>query len=279
MWNEFLESDTYAKPGALTTVRHVVDGSLEGHELTGMAGVANTGSDRNWCGHDFAQANWYAFGRLAWDPSLAANMIAGEWIPMTWSRDPPVVAAIMALMMGSRETYVSYTMPLGLHHLIGGDHYAPMPENGKAPRPDWTATYYHRADAGGIGFDRTHTGSGGAAQYRSPLRERFDAVESTPDELLLWFHHLPWGRKMRSGRTLWDELVFKYGQGAKEARQMEARWAALAGKVDPERHAVVLARLKVQSREAGEWGLKCLRYFQTFSGKPIPKAMTAGDHR
>lgn len=268
LWREFLDSDTHVKDAG-ATVKDVVDGSLEGHERTGLAGVANTGSDRNWCGHDFAQANWYAFGRLAWDPGLGAGEIADEWIRTTWSRDARVVAALHALMMGSRETFVSYTMPLGLHHLIGGNHYAPMPENGAAPRPDWTATYYHRADAQGVGFDRTHTGSGGAGQYRSPLREAFDDAERTPEELLLWFHHLPWDFKMRSGRTLWDELVFKYRQGAEQARQMEAQWQALAGTVDAERHAAVAAKLKVQSREAEEWGLKCLRYFQQKSGRPL----------
>lgn len=270
LWREFLDADTYAA-GPGSPLARVVDGSLEGHARTGMAGVANTGLDRNWCGHDFAQANWYAFGRLAWDANLTPETIADEWIRMTWSRAPAVVAAIRTLMMGSRETFVRYTMPLGLHHLIGGNHYAPMPENGTAPRPDWTATYYHRADTQGVGFDRTRSGSAAVDQYRAPLREQWNDPATTPEKLLLWFHHLPWDRKMKSGRTLWDELVVEYGHGAAQARQLEAQWAALAGKVDPERHAAVLAKLKVQSREAAEWGQKCLRYFQTFSGKPIPK--------
>ena len=272
MWKEFLGSDTHA-PGAPSTVEKVVDGTLEGHTLTGMAGVANTGSDRNWCGHDFAQANWYAYGRLAWDPALDAGAIAEEWIVATWGADRDVVATLLPLMMGSRETFVSYTMPLGLHHLIGGNHYAPMPENDKAPRVDWTATYYHRADARGVGFDRTRTGSGGVDQYRPPLNDVFGDPARVPEDLLLWFHHVPWDHKMKSGRTLWDELVSRYGQGAEQARQMEAQWRALGAKIDPGRHAAVAARLAVQSREAAEWGLKCLRYFQAFSGRPIPEAM------
>src|SRR6185503_825316 len=262
MWREVLDSDTYAQ-GPGSTVTKVADGSLYRQRLTGIAGVANTGSDRNWTGHDFAQANWYAFGRLAWDPSLASEAIADEWIRMTWSKSPDVVAAIRDVMLRSREAFVDYTMPLGLHHLIGGDHYAPMPENADARRADWTATYYHRADAGGIGFDRTRTGSDAVAQYRSPLREQWADPATVPENLLLWFHRVAWDRRMRSGRTLWDELVAHYAHGADEARGFEERWQGLRGKVDAERHQAVLAKLHQQAVEAAQWRDRIVGYFRT----------------
>lgn len=190
MWKEFLDADTYTKgPGSL--VAHVIDGTIHGSQRTGIAGVVNTRRDLNWCGHQFAQANWYAYGRLAWDPGLGAETIAEEWIRMTWTRAPEVVPTIRAMMLGSRETFVRYTMPLGLHHLIGSNHYAPMPENADRRRADWSAVYYHRADASGIGYDRTRKGSGAVDQYRSPLREQWSDSATTPSQLLLWFHRLP----------------------------------------------------------------------------------------
>jgi alpha-glucuronidase len=160
MWKEVLDADTFAA-GPGSTVAKVLDGSLHGYQRTGIAGVANTGSDANWTGHHFGQANWYGFGRLAWNPDLTAEGIADEWIAMTWGRSPDTMSTIRSIMLGSRETYVDYTMPLGLHHLIGGDHYAPMPENADPRRLDWSAVYYHRADASGVGFDRTTRGSNG----------------------------------------------------------------------------------------------------------------------
>jgi alpha-glucuronidase len=271
MWKEFLDADTYAA-GPGSTVAKVVDGSLHGYRRSGMAGVANTGSDANWTGHDFGQANWYAYGRLAWNPPLQADAIADEWIAMTWSHDRAVAATIRAMMLASRETYVDYTMPLGLHHLIGGDHYAPMPENPDPRRADWSAIYYHRADASGIGFDRTTRGSNAVGQYRSPLRERWNDPATCPENLLLWFHRLPWGHRLRSGGTLWDGLVRHYRRGAEQAAQMAATWEALRGKVDEERHAAVLAKLRAQAADAAAWRDKCLRYFQQFSGRPLTEA-------
>jgi alpha-glucuronidase len=264
MWKEFLDADTYAKgPGSLAAK------VIEEQRRTGIAGVANTGSDVNWSGHDFAQANWYAFGRLAWDPGLSAGAIADEWIRMTWGHAPELVATIRSIMLDSREAFVHYTMPLGLHHLIGGDHYAPMPENTDPRRADWSATYYHHADASGIGYDRTRRGSGAVDQYRSPLRERWSDPATTPDELLLWFHRLPWDYRMKSGRTLWDELVRSYGRGADEAKGLEARWTTMHGKVDEERYQAVLARLRRQTEDAAAWRDKCVGYFQAFrNGSP-----------
>ena len=261
MWKEFLDADTFAR-GAGSTVSKVIDGTLEGKRETGIAGVANTGLDTNWTGHDFGQANWFAFGRLAWNPDLQAGTIADEWIRLTWSDAPDVVAAIRSIMLDSREAYVHYTMPLGLHHLIGGDHYAPMPENADPRRADWSAVYYHRADAGGIGFDRTRTGSKAVDQYRAPLADRWNDPATTPDELLLWFHHLPWDYRMRSGRTLRDEIVETYKRGALEAKALERRWTALRGRVDDDRFTAVLTKLHSQAEDAGVWSAKCVAFFE-----------------
>jgi alpha-glucuronidase len=272
MWKEFLDADTFAE-GPGSTVAKVVDGSLHGYARTGIAGVANTGDDRNWCGHDLAQANWYAFGRLAWDPSLSSEAIAGEWIRLTFTRDPAAVAALRGMMMGSRETLVRYSMPLGLHHLIGGDHYAPMPENGQAPRADWTATYYHRADKDAVGFDRTASGSNAVGQYRSPLREQWGDPATVPPNLLLWFHRVPWDRMLPSGRTVWEEIVADYERGAREAAELERSWKALEGKIDPERYEAVRARLRRQAEDAASWRDHCVAYFAGVSGRP-PKPVS-----
>ncbi|HEX7087124.1 MAG TPA: alpha-glucuronidase, partial [Vicinamibacterales bacterium] len=268
MWQEVLESDTFAR-GPGSTVARIVDGTIEGHALTGMAGVANTGSDRNWTGHHLAQANWYAYGRLAWDPGLDADTIADEWIPLTWGHDRAVWRTIRSMLLDSYETYVSYTMPLGLHHLIGGDHYAPMPENPDPRRADWSAIYYHRASEEAIGFDRTPSGSNAVAQYHSPLRERWADPRRTPENLLLWFHRLPWDYRLKDGRTLWEGIVAHYTQGAERARTLETRWRWLEGKVDAERYVAVLERLQQQTADAAAWRDHCLQYFQTFSKRPV----------
>ena len=266
MWKEFLDADTYAE-GAGSLVAKVIDGSVHGYRRTAIAGVANTGRDANWTGHDFGQANWFAFGRLAWNPSLSAERIAEEWIAMTWSAAPAAASTIRDLMLGSRETYVDYTMPLGLHHLIGGDHYAPMPENPDPRRADWSAVYYHRADRDGIGFDRTTRGSNAVGQYRSPLRERWNDPATCPEGLLLWFHRLPWDHRLASGETLWQALVRHYRRGAQQAAQMVAAWESLRGQVDDDRHRAVLAKLRAQAADAAAWRDKCLTYFQQFSGR------------
>jgi alpha-glucuronidase len=239
----------------------VVDGTLHDYRRTGIAGVANTGSDGNWTGHPFGQANWYAFGRLAWNPDLTAEEIADEWIRRTWSHEPEVIEVIRALMLDSRETYVRYTMPLGLHHLIGGDHYAPMPENPDPRRDDWSATYYHRADTSGVGFDRTESGSNAVGQYAEPLQKLWGNPETCPENLLLWFHRLPWDHRMRSGRTLWEEIVHHYERGAREAAEFPRRWEALRGRVDEERFAAVLAKLEKQAADAAAWRDHCVGYF------------------
>jgi alpha-glucuronidase len=273
MWHEFLQSDTYSK-GPGSTVAKVIDGTLEGYRRTGIAGVANTGRDRNWTGYDVAQANWYAFGRLAWNTDLTPQDIADEWIRMTWGSAPDVVSTIRDILLGSRETYLDYTMPLGLHHLIGGNHYAPMPENADPRRADWSAVYYHHAGPDGIGFDRTRRGSDAVDQYDAPLRDQWNDPATTPERLLLWFHHLPWDYKLKSGGTLWDGLVAHYSRGAGQAERLRTRWATLRGKVDDERFEAVAAKLQQQADEAKAWRDKCLRYFQRFSKRPLPAAIS-----
>ncbi|ACY47971.1 alpha-glucuronidase family glycosyl hydrolase [Rhodothermus marinus] len=270
LWEEVLQADTYAR-GEGSTVARVIDGSLFGRELTGMAGVANIGTDRNWCGSIFDQANWYAFGRLAWNPDLRADSIAEEWIRMTFTNDPRFVAPVKQMMLESREAVVNYMTPLGLAHLMGpGHHYGPAPWFDQAPRPDWNNTYYHRADTLGIGFDRTATGSNAVAQYFSPLREIFGSLERCPEKYLLWFHHVPWDYRMRSGRTLWEELVDHYYQGVETVRRWQSLWKSLRAFVDPERFEQIATFLRIQEKEAVWWRDACVLYFQTFSRRPIP---------
>ncbi len=268
MWKEFLDSDTCAK-GPGSTVGKVIDGSVHPSHLTGMVGVLNPGLDPNWCGHHFCQANWYAFGRLAWNHESSAQDIADEWIRMTFTNDNSTVGVIRDMMMSSRETFVKYTMPLGLHHLIGGDHYAPMPETEKAARHDWTAVYYHQASPEGIGYDRTQQGDKAVEQYFPPVCDKFDNLETCPERLLLWFHRCGWDYKLKSGRTVWQELCDHYYQGAKEAVALQTTWATLAHKIDAARHKHVADRLEIQATDAAKWRDHILAYFQQFSGQTI----------
>ncbi|HWS88863.1 MAG TPA: alpha-glucuronidase family glycosyl hydrolase [Pyrinomonadaceae bacterium] len=270
MWREVLDSDTRVK-GPGSTVTKVLDGTLFGQRVTGMAGVANTGTDRNWTGHHFAQSNWYAFGRLAWNPDTSSKQIADEWIRMTLTREPEAVAVIERIMSESHEAAVNYMTPLGLHHIMwGGHHYGPAPWENKFERADWNPVYYHKADARGVGFDRTKTGSNAVAQYSPEVRAVFGDPDRTPEKYLLWFHHVPWDRKVRSGRTLWDELALRYQRGVDWVRAARKRWDSLSGRIDPERHAAVARKLEIQERDAVAWRDACLLYFQTFSKRPLP---------
>ena len=278
MWREFLSADTHAR-GRGSTVAKVADGSLYGQRWTGMAGVANTGSARNWTGHHFAQANWYAFGRLAWDPDATPQRIADEWVKMTLTRDPRAVALITRVMLGSHEAAVDYMTPLGLHHIMwGGHHYGPAPWERQFEREDWNPVYYHRADANGLGFDRTPSGSNTVAQYGPAVRAVYGDPAAVPEKFLLWFHHAPWGRRMRSGRTLWDELALGYQRGVNSVRGARAAWASLSGAIDAERHAEVARKLEVQERDAVWWRDACLLYFQTFSKRPLPAGVEPPRH-
>ncbi|MBZ0288803.1 MAG: alpha-glucuronidase [Anaerolineae bacterium] len=269
LFKETLDADTFCN-GTGSTVARVVDGSLDGHASSGIAAVSNIGSDRNWCGHPFGAANWYAFGRLAWDYHLTSEAIADEWLRMTFTNDPQFVKPATTMMIESREAVVNYMTPLGLHHIMArGHHYGPGPwvEGGRA---DWTSLYYHRADSKGIGFDRTPSGSNAVSQYNSPYREQVGNLDTCPEELLLWFHHLPWTYRMKSGRMLWNELCFAYNQGVESVCGMQKTWDSLAEFVDSARYEHVKALLRIQEQEARWWRDACLLYFQTISGMTIP---------
>lgn len=279
LFEETLASDTRVE-GRGATVRRVVDGSLYGDErLTGMAGVANIGTDRNWSGSIFDQANWYAFGRLAWDPALPAADIAEEWIGQTFSREPVVLRAISGMLRDSRQAVVDYMTPLGLHHLMGeGHHYGPGPWVQGGPRADWTSVYYHRADARGIGFDRSASGSNAVAQYAAPLAKAFGDPKRVPEQFLLWFHHLPWDWRMPSRRTLWEELVVRYDRGVAAVDTMAATWAGLAPHIDAGRHAEVAAFLRIQRAEAQWWRDASIAYWQSLHGLPLPSGHAPPPH-
>ncbi len=269
-FKECLQSDTYVK-GEGSTVAKIIDGSLDHHMLNGMAGVANIGTDINWCGHPFAQANWYALGRLAWDYDLTSEQMAGEWLRMTFTNDPAWVSILTKMLIASREIVVGYMTPLGLHHLMGtSHHYGPAPWVNNLSREDWNPVYYHKADSAGIGFDRTKYGSNALSQYSPTIRNEWQDLETCPDKLLLWFHHLPWNFTMKNGNTLWNELCRKYYEGVDSVRWMQKTWEQVKHKVDKERADQVTMLLKLQEEEAVWWRNACLLYFQTFSGLPIP---------
>jgi alpha-glucuronidase len=272
MWKEFLDSDTFAE-GPGSTVGKVLAGKIYPSRITGMVSVTNPGLDTNWCGHHFSQSNWYAFGRLAWNPELSAEKIADEWTRMTFTNDDKTMAVIRDMMMGSRETFVNYTMPLGLHHLIGGDHYAPQPWNDRASRRDWTATYYHQASAEGIGFDRTKRGDHAVEQYFPPVGDVIDDITKCPEKYLLWFHRCAWDYQMKSGKSLWEELCAKYQAGTKQAVALQTTWQSLAGKVDPRRHKEVADRLAIQVADSAKWRDQILEYFAGYSKRPIPPSI------
>ena len=283
LYEEALQSDTFIN-GEGSTVARVIDGSLHAATqprpaLTGIAGVANIGTDRNWSGSIFDQANWYAFGRLAWNPHLSARDIAEEWVRSTFGNDPALVEPVVAMMMGSHQAVVDYMTPLGLHHLMGrGHHYGPGPWVEGGPRADWTSVYFHRANADGIGFDRSRRGSDAVSQYAPPLAARFNDPKQVPEAYLLWFHHLPWDWRMASGRSLWDELVLRYDRGVAKVKQMRDTWAALSPYVDAERHAQIVAFLVIQQNEAQWWRDASIAYFQSLSKRPLPEGQAAPPH-
>lgn len=270
MWREVLDADTYAK-GKGSTVTKVVDGSLYKQKLTGIAGVANTGSDRNWTGQDLTQSNWYAFGRLAWNPDLSSKQIADEWIRMTLTHEAKAVATLTRLLTESHEAVVDYMTPLGLHHIMwGGHHYGPAPWWSREGRADWNPPYFHRADEKGLGFDRTKTGSNSVAQYFPPVRDKFAKLQTCPENVIVWFHHVPWDHRMKSGRIFWEELALHYQRGVDWVRAARKEWQALSGVIDVERHAAVAKKFELQERDAVIWRDSCLLYFQTFSKRPLP---------
>lgn len=276
LYEECLQFDTYAK-GKGSTVAKAIDGSLFGQKLTGMAGVSNIGTDRNWTGHPFGQANWYAFGRLAWDPCLSSGEIADEWIKMTFTKNSDFVKPVKEMMLESREVCVNYMTPLGLHHIMAaGHHHGPGPwVDGR--RPDWTAVYYHRASADSIGFNRSSSGSNAVGQYHEPVAKLFDNIKTCPEEYLLWFHRVPWNYSVKSGNTLWNEMAYRYQNGVDNVRKMQQTWNSLKDFVDEERFRYVESLLGIQEKEAVWWRNSCLLYFQTFSGMPIPEDIEQPD--
>ena len=273
LYQEVLEADTFGK-GKGSTVAKVVDGSLENHKITGIAGVANIGSDINWTGHPFAQANWYGFGRLAWNPYLDSETIADEWLRMTFSNDENFVNPVKEMMLKSREAVVNYMTPLGLHHIMDtGHHYGPGPWVGNLSRPEWNPTYYHKADKNGLGFDRSKTGSKATAQYAPEVAQLFDDVKTCPEKDLLWFHHLSWDYKLKDGQTLWNGIALKYQEGVDEVATMQSTWNKMGNYVDETRFKEVQMLLNIQHKEAKWWRDACLLYFQQFSGKELPKGV------
>lgn len=250
-------------------------GFVNPDRLVGISGVANIGDDANWCGHPFSQANWYAFGRLAWNPSLTAEEIAHEWLVQTYgNQDEKFTKPVEMMMMTSREACVNYMMPLGLHHIFKFDHhYGPEPDGFIASYPlEWCPVYYHKADAQGVGFDRSSKGTDAVGQYPEPYRSMYDNIETCPEEYLLWFHHVPWTYKMKSGSTLWQELCMKYNMGVAMVEVYRDFWHTSAkqymkGHEQEWQHTDSL--LNVQLENAKEWRNTCLKYFQTFSKMKI----------
>jgi len=270
MFKEVLDADTYAN-GKGSTVAKVIEGEIYQNEMTGMSGVSNVGNDRNWTGYVFAQANWYAYGRLAWNNKLSSEEIADEWIRQTFNNNPAFVASTKDIMMKSHETLVNYMTPLGLHHIMGnGHHYGPAPWSNNLPRPDWNPVYYHKADSFGIGFNRTSTGTNALAQYSKEFSSQYLDSNLCDEKLLLWFHHVSWSHKMKSGKTLWEELCAKYNQGVDDIKASHQKWIALEKYVDKERFDHVNMLLNIQVKDAIWWRNACLLYFQTFSKMPIP---------
>ena len=245
------------------------------YSIKAVAGVSNIGDDTNWCGNDFAQANWYAFGRLAWNPALSSSQIATEWIVQTFTDEPEFLVPVNRMMLDSRETVVDYMMPLGLHHIFAWNHhYGPEPWcEISGARADWLPSYYHRADKVGLGFDRTTSGSDAVSQYPDSLAAVFNSLDSCPEEYLLWFHHVPWGYKLKSGNTLWDELCYKYQSGVDKAYEFCEIWKQMSPYIDKERYEAVARRLKIQADDAVWWKDACLEYFRTFSRMKYPSGV------
>jgi alpha-glucuronidase len=278
LYSEVLHWDTFAH-GPGSSVAHVIDGSLDGHTLTGMAGVANVGVDRDWTGSIFGQADWYAFGRLAWDPQADPKRIASDWVRMTFGTDPQLVTPVVDMMMRSREAVVDYMTPLGLAHIMGtGHHYGPGPWIDNLKRPEWNPVYYHHADKNGIGFDRTADGSNALADYAPEVARRLSDPAADDLKYLLWFHHLPWSERLPTGRTVWDELTYRYDRGVNTVRDMARTWDSLKGWIDPERFYETAAFLGEQQEEAQWWRDACIAYFQSLSGLPLAPEIPAPQH-
>jgi alpha-glucuronidase len=271
LYEEVLKADTKVKSTGASVAR-VLDGTLHQYGVTAISGVANVGSDTNWTGSHMNQANWYVFGRMAWDPDISAEAVADEWVRQTFSNDPAVVKPVVQMMMSSRQALVSYMTPLGLAHIMGSDHhYGPAPWVNDQSRAEWNPVYYHKADAQGLGFDRTAKGSNAVAQYSAAVAQTFGSRDTVPDDLLLFFHHVGWQDKLASsGRTLWDELVYRYSRGVDDVGLMRDAWATVQGRIDAKRFDDVAKFLQTQHYEARWWRDACLSYFSSISKQAIP---------
>lgn len=280
LFEETLQSDTYTK-GKGSTVAKIIDGSLYNDgRITGMAGVANIGNDGNWTGHPFAQADWYGFGRLAWNPELSAESIAYEWLGITYSTDAKFLEKMVPMLLDSREAVVNYMTPLGLHHIMGaGHHYGPGPWVSNMPRADWTSVYYHKADSVGLGFDRSSTGTKALDQYAPFVQEEFEHIETIPEKYLLWFHHVPWDYTMKNGHNLWYNLADHYQQGVNQVKAMQTTWQEVEPYIqDPSLFKQTKMLLNIQLQEAEWWRNACLLYFQQFSKMDFPKFIPKMPH-
>jgi alpha-glucuronidase len=277
MFEEVLRTPT--GHGQDETVAEIVTGAAERHRISGMAGVANIGDDRDWTGSSFNQANWYVFGRIAWDPTLSAKGIAREWSAQTFGNDPRLIDTVVQMMLDSREAVVDYTGALGLAHLMAtGHHYGPGPWVADLKRPEWNPVYYHRADRNGIGFDRTKSGSDAISQYAPALAQRYADPRTTPENELLWFHHLRWDYRLQSGHTLWEELASRYDRGVATVGSLRHRWDTLRPRIAPEQWQKTAALLAVQEREAKWWRNASLAYWVSVNGLPLPKGVQPPEH-
>ncbi|MBL0939084.1 MAG: alpha-glucuronidase [Gemmatimonadaceae bacterium] len=276
-FKEVLDADTWSK-GRGTTVARIIDGSVDRHTLSAIAGVANIGNDRDWTGSHFNQANWYAYGRLAWDPSLSSSTIADEWIRQTLTTDARAIPVIRHLMLVSREAVVNYMTPLGLAHIMATNHHYGPGAWANGGRADWTPSYYHRADTTAIGFDRTARGSNAIAQYAPPVAQQFAQRSTVPDNVLLWFHRVGWNERTKSGRTLWNDLALRYQEGVDSVRAMQRAWTSVRSHIDAPRHKQVAEFLAIQEQEARWWRDASLLYFSQFSRQPLPRGVETPAH-
>ena len=279
MFKEILQTDSYVK-GTNSSIASIINGDLFEHQqMNGMSGVANIGNDINWCGHPFAQANWYAFGRLTWNTNLTSEEIATEWIKQTFGTQQESIKSIQKIMLGSYESMVEYMTPLGLHHIMGnGNHYGPLPWGNSFSRADWNPVYYHKADSLGIGFNRTSSGTNALSQYNKEVQIKWADSSTCDEKYLLFFHHVSWNHPMKSGRNLWNELCYTYNDGVERVKEMERLWISTKNNIDGDRYHQVEQLLKIQLKEAEWWRDACLLYFQTFSKQPFPKNFPLPPH-
>lgn len=278
LYEEVLKSDTYAS-GAGSTVARVMDGSLDGHNNSAIAGVSNIGNDTDWTGSHFNQANWYVFGRMAWNPDVTSQAVAQDWVRQTFSNDPKFVAPVVETMMMSREGLVRYMAPLGLVHIMGTDHhYGPGPWINNLSTAEWNPFYYHKADATGIGFDRTSGGSGAITQYNSEVAQLFGSRQNVPEQFLLFFQRVAWSETAKSGRTIWQELVHLYSQGVDDVATMRENWASVDQYIDDARYKAVTDAMQIQHYEARWWRDACLTYFASVNKQAMPAGYAAPAH-